>query len=291
MSAHLPLQREWVALADGTQLSVLMGGPVGAEPVLLLHGGGTDHAWLSWEETVPALLATGYRVIAPDLPGYGQSPPAAWPSTRPHLSRAVSGLMVALKLPRAVLVGVSMGGSLALAQALHSPVSVRGLVLVGSYGLARWAPYHRLSVGLARLPTGTNSVNPLLARSPLAVRWTLSSILQNPEAITPGLVRQVGTALRHRASAQAFAQFQRDEIRPDGLSTDFRKRLPELQMPVLIVHGDRDIGVPLAAAQEAARRIPGANLRVFSGAGHWTQRDQPGRFNYELLRFLGTLPS
>lgn len=291
MSARLPLRREWVILADGTRLSVLMGGPDSAEPVLLLHGGGTDHAWLSWEETVPALLAAGYRIIAPDLPGYGESPAAAWPSTRPHLSQAVSGLMAALKLPPAALVGVSMGGSLALAQALEQPASVRGLVLVGSYGLARWAPHHRLARWLTRLPGSTGGANPLLARSPLAVRWTLPFILRNPAAITPALVAQVQDALSNPASAQAFAQFQRAELRPDGLATDFRERLPELRVPVLIVHGDRDIGVPLAAAQDAAQRIPGAELQVFRGAGHWTQRDQPSQFNYELLRFLGALPS
>ncbi|GHG09326.1 alpha/beta hydrolase [Deinococcus piscis] len=291
MIQGLPLRREWHALPDGTQVSILTGGSATAEPVVLLHGGGTDHAWLSWGEAIPPLLASGYRVIAPDMPGYGQTPPAAWPSTRPNLSRALAELVAEMKLPPATYVGISMGGSLALAQALEYPTRTRALVLVGSYGLARWSPYHQLSVRLARLPTGTNGANAWLARSPLLVRQLIQSMLIfNRSAITPQLVADVQDALTNPATAEAFAQFQRDEIRPEGLATDFRERLPELQLPVLLIHGDRDVGVPLAAVQEAACRIPEATLRVFEGAGHWTQRDQPGRFSYELLHFLGQLP-
>lgn len=286
---ELPLRREWHTLPDGTRLSLLTGGPATGEPVVLLHGGGTDHAWLSWGEVLPTLLASGYRVIAPDMPGYGQSPPAAWPSTRPNLSRALAQLLEELKLSSPVLVGISMGGSLALAQALEHPASVRALVLVGSYGLAQWSPYHQLAVGLARLPTGTGGAHTWLARSPLLVRALLSTFIYNHVALTPQLVAEVQQALTNPATAHAFAQFQRDEIQPAGLRTDFRGRLPELQLPVLLVHGDRDVGVPLASAQEAAQRIPGAELQIFGGAGHWTQRDQPGRFTYELLRFLGRL--
>lgn len=285
----LPLRRETHTLRDGTHLSTLVGGPEGGEAVVLLHGGGTDHAWLSWSEAIPALLASGYRVVAPDMPGYGESPSAAWPATRPNLSRALAELVDVLGLPPAVFVGISMGGSLALAQALERPRSVRALVPVGSYGLARRSALHSLYVWLARLPQGTNSLNPLLARSPLAVRLLLRSFVFNSASLTPQLVAQVQRALQNPASARAFAQFQRDELRWAGFTTCFMEQLTAIAVPTLVIHGSRDSAVPLTASQEAARRIPGAELRVFEGAGHWTQREEPGRFAYELLRFLGGL--
>lgn len=290
MNSPAPVfERKQHTLRDGTQISYLVGGPEGAETVVLLHGGGTDHALLSWGETLLVLRASGYRVLAPDLPGYGESPPAGWPSTRPNLSRAVAEWVGDLKLRPAVLVGISMGGSLALAQALNDPASARALVLVGSYGLAKWSPYHRLAVNLARLPQGTNSANRWLARSPLLVRLLLLSFIYNRAAITPELVREVQQALTNPNNARAFAEFQRHEIQPAGLCTNFQSRLHELRLPVLIVHGSRDVGVPVQAAREATAKVAGAELKVFEGAGHWTQRDQAARFHHELLKFLGKL--
>ena len=68
---------------------------------------------------------------------------------------------------------------------------------------------------------------------------------------------------------------------------NFTEQLVRLEIPTLIVHGDKDIGVPLAAARRAASRLPNARLVTFEDAGHWTQRDYPERFNALLLGFLG----
>ena len=62
-------------LPRGTQIAAYVGGPETGTPVVLLHGGGTDHALMSWRKTMPALVDAGYRVFAPNYPGYGASPP------------------------------------------------------------------------------------------------------------------------------------------------------------------------------------------------------------------------
>ena len=92
--------------------------------------------------------------------------------------------------------------------------------------------------------------------------------------------------MQRRSAQQAFSQFQRSEVGRTRLRSNFTPRLPELTVPTLIVHGSRDLGVPVEAARNAARLIPDARLRVFEGAGHWAQRDEPGRFNFELASFL-----
>lgn len=279
------LRRHALTLPSGTQISYLSGGPEDGLPVVLLHGAGVDHARLSWTDTFPALLALGCRVYAPDHPGYGHSPLPDWPVTLENLNRYLCEFMDALELERAALGGVSMGGGMALGYALEWPERVSRLVLIGSYGLEEVAPNHASSYWLTRVP-GLTALNGLLARSPTLLRLTVAQIVRHPESLTPELLKQVADAMQQPDAYRAFTQFQRSEIGRTRLRTNFTARLPELSVPTLIVHGTEDIGVPLEAAQRAAALIPDARLRVFGGAGHWTQRDEPGRFNYELTSFL-----
>jgi pimeloyl-ACP methyl ester carboxylesterase len=71
------------------------------------------------------------------------------------------------------------------------------------------------------------------------------------------------------------------------VKSNYTSRLSEIQIPVLVVHGAKDIGVPLNYARRAADILPNSRLEVIEGAGHWTQRDYPQLFNRLLLEFLG----
>jgi pimeloyl-ACP methyl ester carboxylesterase len=119
-------------------------------------------------------------------------------------------------------------------------------------------------------------------------RWllkeSLKKIVRNPTQLTSELVEEVSEALKNKDSQTAFNQWQRHEMCWRGTRTNYTAS--QITQPVLIVHGSRDIGVPLAAAERAARLLPDARLEVFDGAGHWTQRDEPERFNRLLLTFL-----
>jgi len=135
-----------VTLSDGTLTNYYSGGPETGQPVVLLHGGGTDHAMLSWRDTLPALINAGYRVYAPDYPGYGNSPPESNKKfTTDNLIYYLEGLIDVLSLKQVILIGISMGGSLALGYTLKNPKQVKHLVLIGSYGLQDKAPSHQLS--------------------------------------------------------------------------------------------------------------------------------------------------
>ena len=125
-----------------------------------------------------------------------------------------------------------------------------------------------------------------MRKSRWAARYALEQIVRSPQSRTEALFESVYAAAQNPASNEAFMQLQQDDIQWKGLKTNFTDRLPEIRVPVLLVHGTRDVGVPVQAARRAAERLPKARLVLFEGAGHWTQRDQPERFNRLLLDFL-----
>ena len=100
----------------------------GGEPVVLIHGLGTNLAF--WRETIPALEAAGHRAIALDLPGYGLSDKNAVSGTMADFASAVAGTMDALGLRQSDVVGLSMGGQIALTLALEHPDRVQKLALL-----------------------------------------------------------------------------------------------------------------------------------------------------------------
>lgn len=270
---------------NGLPVCVYIGGSPTNPTVILLHGGGTDNARLSWADTFPA-LRDDYYVIAPDYPGYGQTPPDGKPSTMRNLLDFLSSLTSALGLEKMALVGVSMGGALALGYALRFPEQVTRLAVVGSYGLQDKAPAHVLSYLFVRLPFVNELTWWILRRWKGGVKYSVNQIVRSPTARTEALVDEVFTAIQDPTAQRAFAEFQRDETQWRGMRTNYTARLGEIQQQILIVHGTRDIGVPVSAARRAADRLPDVQLALFEGAGHWTQRDEPARFNALLQRFL-----
>jgi len=273
-------------MKDGAEVSYRVGGAETDPAVVLLHGGGTDHALLSWREAIPVLLAHGYRVYAPDYPGYGDSPPDGKPSTLDHLQHILAELMDAWGLAQATLVGVSMGAGMALGYTLAHPERVRGLVLIGAYGIQDKAPFHLVSYLVLKTPGLMDGMWAMMRGWRWAAKYTLGSILHHPERRTEAMVDEVFAAMQKTSSQQAFGQFQEDEIRWNGVKTNYSERLSEIFQPVLLVHGSQDAGVPLKFARRAAERLPNARLEVFEGAGHWTQRDEPERFHQLLIDFL-----
>ncbi len=265
-------------------MSYSVGGDRSAPPVVLLHGGGVDHARLSWQDAMGPLVTGGYRVIAPDHPGYGLSPMPAFPVTMGGLDRYLAEFIGALRLRHVALVGVSMGAAMAISYTLAAPENVRSLVLVGAYGLQDKAPAHLLSYLAVRVPGLLTLQQRLIRSSRWLLRQSVRQIVRHHKSLTPQLLADVAAA--SASSTPAFAQFQRDEIQPHRLRTNFSARLQEINQPTLIVHGSRDIGVPVAAARRAAERLPRGRLVVCQGAGHWTQRDVPERFNELLTRHL-----
>ena len=290
-------RRSTVALGVG-DVSVVEWGAGGAPTVVLLHGGGFDSATMSWSRLGPALAAAGYRVLAPDHPGYGESPAAPWPADLAHSGRYVDEFIDAAVDGDYVLGGLSLGGALALQHALGRPGEAgrrrapRALLLLGTYGVmprmggARFGAASQALTWAATRSGLVAAMTPRTTRSRRLMRLSLRNLMDNPVETTPALLDEIIAAGAVPGAGAAFSQFQRSEIGRRGLRTDFTPRLGELAMPVVVVHGSRDVGVPVARARAAARRIPEAELLVVEGGGHWVPRDRPAEVRPAVLDFL-----
>jgi pimeloyl-ACP methyl ester carboxylesterase len=254
-------------------------------PVILLHGGGTDSAMLSWKQLIPE-LAKEHRVLAPDWPGYGGSQSFREPYSFTQMCRWLENLADGWGFEQFDLVGISMGGGGALSFILEQPDRVRRLVLADSYGLADRVAFHRLSYWFVQMPWLNNWTWDLIRKSRTLTRWTLAGIFADARNISDEITDEVFKAVQNPGGQQAFAEFQKAEMLPERLKTSYMDRLGEIQAPTLVIHGEKDTLVPIAAAREAARRIPDARLEVIPGAGHWPMREKPDLFNRLVVDFL-----
>ncbi|RPI24836.1 MAG: alpha/beta hydrolase [Chloroflexota bacterium] len=254
--------------------------------VVLLHGGGVDTARLSWELLIPE-LAGEHRVLAPDWPGFGESDRPDIDYTSEFYIQFLHDFLDALHIQRLSLAGISMGGAAALGFALRSPQRVDKLVLVDSYGLQRVAPAHFFSYLFIKIP-GVNALTWAAMRNRAMARYTLGSLLRRPGAVTDELVDQLYQEILKPDGDRAWTRFQNSDITWRGVKTCFMDRLGEIQAPTLIVHGTKDVAVPVENAREAHARITGSKLVWMEGCGHWPQRDNPPEFNRVVREFLAS---
>lgn len=269
---------------DGTRICCLTAGE-GGSPVVLLHGGGVDSARLSWGQTIDP-LAEGHRVFAPDLPGYGQSDKPDVLYSLDYYAQWLSELLDNLQLEQVSLVGLSLGGGIALNFTLQHPQRVSRLVLVSPYGIMPRLAWQRLSYLYVHSPINEWSLW-TLRQSRQMVRWTLlAGLISSPERLSDELVEEVYQAAREPDAGKAFAFFQRHEVGWNGLRTDFTNRLSEITIPTLFIQGEKDTAVPLKYAQQASERMRNARLLVLSECKHWPQRDKTDEFNQAVASFL-----
>lgn len=255
--------------------------------VVLLHGGGVDSTSLSFGEVGPRLAAAGYRVIAPDHPGHGQSPLPPWRVTQQRLVDYVAQFVDALSLDRYAIGGLSLGGGLAIGHVLYRPERISAVLLLGSYGLMPRLAAGRQALTWVMQRTGAlDAVTRWMATNRSALTWSIKSLIRDPARRTPELVAEI-IAAAQQPGFTAFEQWQRDEILFNRLRTDYTAQLASFARPALIIHGDRDAGVPVARARAAAALMPEAELKIIAGAGHWVQRDRPDDVVAAILDFLG----
>lgn len=263
--------------------------------VVLLHGGGVDSASLSWGEFGRELASAGHRVLAPDHPGYGQSPLPPWPASQERLVDYVGEFVDALELERYAIGGLSLGGGMTIGHVLARPERVTGAILMGAYGLMDnqyegwWAvPAHVLTWAMLR--TGLlGAIMSAYGRNRRLMDSSLKAIVRNPAQLTPELRDEAWAAAQRDRRLTAFGQWQRDQFGLLHLRTNYTERLGRFPRPALVIHGDRDSGVPVARARIAAERIPDSQLLVVSDAGHWIQRDRPDLVAPAVLEFLDRL--
>jgi 3-oxoadipate enol-lactonase len=245
----------------------------GAGPtVVFLHGLGMTRTGF---DPQLAALADRFRCVAWDMPGYGASPLPDSPLSFGALAAAVDGLLDTLEVADAHLVGLSLGGMVALHATLEHPRRVRSLALLDTspaFGLDGTQPDAWRRARLAPLDEG---VTPAAMAEPV-----LRSIM------APGVADDV--------VAGGAASMGR--ISPDGLRAaveclpthDVRARLGEIHVPTLVIVGELDEETPPAYAQALADGIAGAELSVVPGAGHISNLEAPAAVNALLGSHLDT---
>lgn len=244
-------------------------------PVLLIHGSGPGvSAWANWRLTLP-VLAEQFTVVAPDLVGFGFTDrPAGQRYGLDIWVQHTLAVMDALGMPKASIVGNSMGGAVALRLASRFPERVEQLVLMGSVGVpftitpaldAVWG--YKPSVAAMRALLAVFAYDQALVNDDLAQ-------LRYQASIEPGV--QEAFAAMFPAPRQRWV---------DALCTP-DEDIAEISASTLLIHGRDDQVIPLATSLHLLQLIPRAQLHVFGQCGHWTQIERAEEFTRLVSGFL-----
>lgn len=248
-----------------------------APPILLIHGFLESTACFA--KVIPA-LARQREVLAIDLPGYGFSDrPATAPYTVEWFADEVRRFLDALRIPRVVMVGHSMGGAVALVLAGKYPRWVDRLVAVDSACYPVSLP---LLGRLALLP----GIGPVLfkkgyRKSDLEKLWK-REVFFDPEVLTPERIDLVWSHISAPGGKEAAYRSLCDLSRRERIAF----WIPRIMAPTLIVWGKEERLHPIDHAHRLAAEIPGAKLALLEACGHHPVEEQPEAFLEALLPFL-----
>jgi pimeloyl-ACP methyl ester carboxylesterase len=278
----------------GGRMFVQETGPGDGTPVVLIHGTG---AWSElWRPIMDRLGAEGFRVIALDIPPFGFSDRPTTPSYgRGDQAQRIAGVLGAMKVDSAYLVGHSFGAGPTVETVLRFPGKVRGLVLVaGALGLSQAGTGGPPVLLAWLLDRGwlRDSFVAASATNPLATRFLLSKmiyrkesadrqaveILQRPMTLANS-TRDLGAWLKHFLSAP-----------PDSaaLSAD-RRHYIGITVPTVLIWGDKDSLTPLDQGRDLNGLINGSILRVMPEVGHIPQLEDPSPFGNILIDALRSM--
>ena len=252
-------------------------------PLLMLHGGGPGATGMSnFSRNVPA-LAQRFRVILPDMPGYGRSSKGLdRKDPFGELARAMLGLLDALGVEKAHLLGNSLGGSCALRLALEAPERADRLVLLGPGGIdtSRRPP----TEGLVHLLDYYSGEGP--------TREKFEQFLRNDLVFDGAALPDALIATRYAASIDPEVVANPPLVRPKDLANaraldlTLDPRLGSLETPTLVLWGTEDRVNPASGGRSLQERMPNCDLYLFGRTGHWVQWERAAQFNAATIAFL-----
>ncbi len=259
-------------------------GPAPGEPphplaVIFIHG--LSGCWQNWLENIPD-FAQRHRVLALDLPGFGDSPAPDWEVSVPNYGRLLLDFCDALGVEDCAIVGNSLGGFVAAEAAIRQPGRFEKLILVSAAGVSSARLRRRPVAVVARMmaagtPVALKAQTRALRRS-RARTIAFSGLFDDPNSLRPELISEFFEGgMRGESFVEALTELA---------GYDFLHRLEEVEVPTLIVWGRQDRVVPPRDALEYEQRMSNAELVVFDQCGHVPMAERPTRFNRTLERFL-----
>lgn len=238
-------------------------------PVLLLHGlGASGESWVLQSE---ALVQCGYRVLAPDLPGFGKTPADARRWRLSGVAAELQGYLDEKKVTACGVMGISMGGVIAQILAANCPERIRKVILINTFASlrrGRWSErLYFIKRGLRAFILSPQAQADLVARRvfPNADQEAFRRMLKASIAQADGKV--------YRACMLALARY------------DGREQARKIAAPVLVISGANDTTVPLEVQKELVHALPHAAQVIIPHAGHAANIDQPQLFNRLMLEF------
>ena len=273
----------WVRVLDRWMNIVDLGqGP----PLIFVHG--LSGCWQNWLEQLPH-FARDHRVIAVDLPGFGQSEMPAEEISISGYADAIDELMTELGIDSAQIVGNSMGGFIGAELAIRCPARVERLVLVAAAGLSiesirtertkglRHRAENVVFFGLGHIASRSHQV--ALRRR---LRHALLMLVAAHPAQLPGpLAAQQVLGSGKPGFSDALEAMCRYPL---------RDRLEKISCPTLIVWGDKDLLVPVKDASTFEQLIPDSRKIIYKDTGHVSMMERPARFNADVRAFLEEAP-
>lgn len=261
----------WFTRVNGTRIHYQEAGDEDAPPVILIHGFISSN--LIWSGILLPLARAGFRVIAPDLPGYGYSDkPADAEYTIAEQAAAMIGLMDRLKIEKAIIVGASYGGAIAATMALDYPDRVEKLVLVGA--VTNDEPKKKFLLRVSCLPVIGDITTPLF----LGSRWILRKRMEDMyrrmgrpinEKMVASRHHLLETANTHRAMIRTARRWSANRI---------QREASLIRQPTMLVWGDSDDHIPIQDALRLRNTLPKARLIVFRNCGHLPPAEYPENF-------------
>ncbi len=263
---------------DGVRVHYQEVGDPNAPPMILIHGFAASN--LVWSKVFLELAGAGFRVIAPDLPGYGYSgKPRHLDYTIASQSKMVLSFVRRLGIDRAILVGSSYGAAIAATIALDDPTLVEKLVLVGA--VTNNKPTRYLLMRLFSSPIIGDILSPLVVGSRRLLRLRMRRVYDRHSWVLDERrveARHLPLATRgaHRAIIRTVRRWDAERVSRDAHL---------ITQPTLLLWGDTDREVPLRDGEHLHQEIPNSRLVVFRESGHLPQEEYPQTFTKVVSEF------
>jgi haloalkane dehalogenase len=263
-----------VRTAEAAGLAYREAGPTGGPVALLVHG--YPQSSHMWRHLVPALADAGWRAIAPDLPGYGDSPSDP-PGTWERHVEAVERFRTALELEQLAPVLHDWGGLIGLRWACDHPQAVTALVIsdTGFFPEAKW---HGLGEALRTPGRGEELIHDM-SRDGFAASLRSAGDGFDDEAVDE-YWKAFADEPRRRGQLELYRSGDFEKLEP------YEGRLAALGVPALLLWGADDPFAPVVAAHRFQRELPDAELVVVEGTGHFVFDDAPKKTAETVVSFL-----
>lgn len=252
------------------------------QTVVMLHGSGPGASgWSNFHRNVEPLVDAGFRVLLVDSPGWSNSDPIVVKQgpRAIHNAAAVKGVLDALGIQQAHLVGNSMGGTSALQFALNYPDRVGRLVVMGGGGVGQslFVPMPlegiKLIGAVYRTPTAEN------------LKRMMDVFVYDTSALNEDLVQgRLKNMLEREDHLRNFVLSS--DVNPRHLTVDLTAKLSEITARTMVTWGRDDRFMPMDFGLRLLWSLPNAELHMFSKCGHWAQWEHADRFNQLVIDFL-----